>query len=595
MDITEFIFSQREEVLLVGDYNAYRAHASRRLLKLRRKLGQTTPKGRKYAAKSPVSAEDIASNAGFAHLLLLCSERAWAHAMHMKSTHAADPSAKGIVGSARRHIISRLNKAIGYARQLLDTLQDQSTSGASDTDLLEARAYLASLSGALWLEKRRWEECLQDYSVARVVYTVLGHKIKTDTFRELLSGTVDPSLRYAAYQLKLPRSKALPALAVEYFPSDAELRSKIESVCPGCLVEEASGANRTVDGQVPETVTWRSRTVPLEDASIAVAIASTSTAESHLASWLAEPAGKSASAKDKAAAYDSVISASQDAVDATKSAIDDLVGEGVDSGDKRMQSLQVTRTAVHYTLVGWRVGRNRILCGDQDGVYFEEERTKVTKRGEPNGKKLTRLREKVALYDSTLQSVELILELPGVAGDTSFVQELEGKRSYFRALRCLAIGRSHGILGKSKNALALYSRALELAAASVRSSADVEGPLKLEVSRQQVQTLENVLQGLVATYQGLVTLEMLSAEEAAKATNQSSFIERLHEFSGDRLDLGSLVPYPPQMKPIPVKPLFLDVAWNYIDYPRAGEPRGTPEKPTEEKKGGRRGWFGFGR
>lgn len=123
----------------------------------------------------------------------------------------------------------------------------------------------------------------------------------------------------------------------------------------------------------------------------------------------------------------------------------------------------------------------------------------------------------------------------------------------------------------------------------------MEGPLKLEVSRQQVQTLENVLQGLVATYQGLVTLEMLSAEEAAKATNQSSFIERLHEFSGDRLDLGSLVPYPPQMKPIPVKPLFLDVAWNYIDYPRAGEPRGTPEKPTEEKKGGRRGWFGFGR
>lgn len=458
MDITEFIFSQREEVLLVGDYNAYRAHASRRLLKLRRKLGQTTPKGRKYAAKSPVSAEDIASNVGyiprafvksrnfivviliyalsrFTHLLLLCSERAWAHAMHMKSTHAADSSAKGIVGSARRHIISRLNKAIGYARQLFDTLQNQSTSGANDTDLLEARAYLASLSGALWLEKRRWEECLQDYSVAGVIYTVLGHKIKTDTFRELLSGTVDPSLRYAAYQLKLPRSKSLPSLVVEYFPSDAELRSKVESVCPGCLVEEASGANRTVDGQIPETVTWRSRTVPLEDASIAVAIASTSTAESGLASWLAEPAGKSASAKDKAAAYDSVISASQDAVDATKSAIDDLVGEGVDSGDKRMQSLQVTRTAVHYALVGWRVGRNRILCGDQDGVYFEEERTKVTKRGEPNGKKLTRLRERVALYDSTLQSVELILELPGVAGDTSFVQELEGKRSYFRALR----------------------------------------------------------------------------------------------------------------------------------------------------------------
>ena len=35
MDITDFIFSQREDVLLVGDYNAYRAHATRKLHKLR--------------------------------------------------------------------------------------------------------------------------------------------------------------------------------------------------------------------------------------------------------------------------------------------------------------------------------------------------------------------------------------------------------------------------------------------------------------------------------------------------------------------------------------------------------------------------------
>ena len=55
MDITDFIFSQREDVLLVGDYNAYRAHASRKI----QKLGQTTPKGRKYTTKPPVSAENV--------------------------------------------------------------------------------------------------------------------------------------------------------------------------------------------------------------------------------------------------------------------------------------------------------------------------------------------------------------------------------------------------------------------------------------------------------------------------------------------------------------------------------------------------------
>jgi signal recognition particle subunit SRP68 len=62
---------------------------------------------------------------------------------------------------------------------------------------------------------------------------------------------------------------------------------------------------------------------------------------------------------------------------------------------------------------------------------------------------------------------------------------------------------------------------------------------------------------------------------------------------------------------VPVKPLFLDVAWNYIEYPgRKAEGKGVVGKVAEtvkpvvngvqeeaqakepEKK---RGWFGFGR
>lgn len=365
--------------------------------------------------------------------------------MHMKSTHSADPSAKGISGAARRHIISRLNKSTGYANQLFVLLQDQATSGATNTDLLEARAYLASLSGALLLEKRKWEQCLQCFAVVRVIYAALSQNAKRGAFRDLLSGTVDPSLRYAAYQMKLPRSRPLPSVAIEYFPSDSELRSEVEKVDPTCLVEESSVTRRTAEGgvqQLPDSITWRSRTVALEDASIAQAIAATTVAESHLTSWLSDFTGTSVSAKDKAAAYDNVISASQDAVDATKTAIDDLSNEGVDPSDKRMQALQVTRTAVNYTLVGWRVGRNRVLCGEQDGIFFEPSQVKAPKSGkenvrrdEGNGKKLTRLRERVVLYDLTLQSLEFVLELPGVAADSSFVQELEAKRSYFRALR----------------------------------------------------------------------------------------------------------------------------------------------------------------
>ncbi|PYH79927.1 hypothetical protein BO82DRAFT_355923 [Aspergillus uvarum CBS 121591] len=616
MDITDFIFAHREETLLTGNYNAYHAYTSRKLHKLQKRLGQTTPKGRKYAAKPAISAEDVSKNVEYVHILLTSAERAWAQAMHEKTAHSADPSAKGIAGAARSHIIARLNRATTYAKHLVTILEDQATSGATDVDVLEARAYLASLSGSMFLEKRKWEQCLRNYAIARVIYVALGQQVKKDAFRDLLSGTVDPSLRYAAYQMKLPRTKPLPSLAISYFPSDATIRSEVEKVDPNCLKEEAAGTRRTAEGEVqqlPETITWRSRTVALEDATISQALASAAAAESRLAAWLSESAGQSASPKDKAAAYDNVIIASQDAVDATKTAIDDLAAEGVDPSDNRMQALQITRTAVNYGLVGWRIGRNRVLCGEHDGISFEAGPAKQFKNAkgsgkveETIGKKLGRLRERVVLYDSTLQSIDFILELPGVAADSAFVVELDAKRSYFRALRCLTIGRSHGILGKPTNALALFSQALSLttgSAESLQSSINVEGPPKLDISHNQISTLGSTLRGLVAQYRGLVTVEKLSVEAQARSTTQRPVIERLHEFSGDAVDLKNIVPFPLQMQPVPVKPLFLDVAWNYIDYPRQSSvAQVTPqaqeeeeEATTEEKKGGRRGWFGFGR
>ncbi|KAJ5246066.1 hypothetical protein N7468_001049 [Penicillium chermesinum] len=589
MEITDYIFKEREDVLLVGDYNAYRAHTTRRLHKLRKKLGQATPKNRKYTAKPAVTAENIGNN--------VSAERAWAQAMHMKSTHSADPSAKGLSGAARRHIISRFKKASGYAQHLVTLLHEQSATGANDIDILEARAYLATVSGALWLEKRKWEQCLHDYSIARVIYTALGQRAKKDSFRDLLSGTVDPSLRYAAYQLKLPRSKPTSSLAIEFFPEDSGIRAEVEKLDPSCLAEEDAGTRRTAEGEVqklPESVTWRSRTVPLENASISQALAAAEAAEASLSDWL-KGEGRTALSKDQAAAYDNVIIASQDAVDATKTAIDDLASEGVDAGDKRMQALQITRTAVNYRLIGWRVGRNRVLCGEQDGLTFKQEQAgtgKYAKRDGGNGKKLTKLRERVVLYDSTLQSLDFILELPGVAADSAFVQDLESKRGYFRALRCLALGRSHGVLDKPTEALALFAQALKLAdLATPQSSATSDGPPRLEVSRDQASALQAVLRGLVAQYRGLVTLAQLDGNSAE--LSQRPVVERLNQF-GANVDLGNLVPYPPRMQAVPVKPLFLDVAWNYINYPQTGSSAQPAETPAPEEKKGR-GWFGFGR
>jgi signal recognition particle subunit SRP68 len=62
MDITKFVADFRERAFLLGDYSTYHAQLSRRLRIVNKKLGRATPKNAKYAAKAPLTAEEIGKN-----------------------------------------------------------------------------------------------------------------------------------------------------------------------------------------------------------------------------------------------------------------------------------------------------------------------------------------------------------------------------------------------------------------------------------------------------------------------------------------------------------------------------------------------------
>ncbi|KAI4250660.1 MAG: hypothetical protein LQ352_005320 [Teloschistes flavicans] len=559
----------------------------------------------------------------------------------MKSTHTADGS-QGVTGSTKRHITSKLQKAIRYATHLLNLLHERDSSGTLSQSLLEVRAYQQSLRGAVAFEKGDWERCLRSFSETRLLYTAFAQSVGTkqdDIFRDLLSSNVDPSMRYAAYQLKLPRTMSIDTIVARYVRrADNAYVSEVLKSNPDLLQGPGVSATNSGTGKpqdVPKTIQWRSRTVDLEDASTAQALASLSAAEAKLASFLS--ANAELDLKSKAAAYDGVLLPSQDAVDATKTAVDELTAEGVAQGDPRMQSLQITRTAVNYNVVSWRIGRNRVLCGEHDGATFENEMIRKPKKQrasaesksaqeESNGRQLTRLKERVVLYDSTIQSLESVKDFPGVAADQVFVAELEAKKAYFSSLRCviqnirtiagadhgrcLAIARSHTLRGSKRNALALLARALEVSSQSSLSTlssdqSTMNGATKLEVGPKQTRFLKDLLERLVIQYRALVELEeMESAASKAKSTNPLPLIERLDEYPSKVVDLTNLVRYPPKIQPVPVKPIFLDVAWNYIDYPgrpRKGATTGADGKAEQEatksepKREAKKGWFGFGR
>ncbi|KAL7628087.1 signal recognition particle subunit srp68 [Parahypoxylon ruwenzoriense] len=613
MDITNFVVSARNQALLYGDYSTYHRQLAKKLHNCRKRLDIVSRNRAKFTKKEAVTAEQVAENHEFLHLQLLTAERAWAHAMRFKAVHSTDT--KGITGRTRSHIISRFDKGARAAEHLVKVLSDSSRSGANDTDILEAHAYASLLRGATNFEKQSWEPCLRSYATARIIYTALTTSMKGDIFKDLLSETIDPSIRYAAYQSKVPRTLAIPTIARKAFPSsDSSLVAQINKLAPDLLKQSGSDAQKGQVGapNAPQTITWRSREVSIEDASIALALASTDTATARLAEKLSS--SDVILPKEMAAAYDEVLIASQDAADATKRAIDEL-REGVSQNDPRIQSLQITRTAVNYQMISWRIGRNRVLSGEHDGALLDSAPTTTRKskkdatsrkpKIEPPSRKISRLKDKVVLYDSTLQSIDSIKELPGVAADEGLLEQLEATAKYFHALKCLSIARSHSLTNQSLNALVLTKHAFDECQQSATffskhdTSSSESSPRNIEIRRTDIQFLYELLRGELQRCRAIVEIDNLRA----KATNTTPpgarvpLVQRLFEYPAEGVDLEHLVDYPPKVEPIPAKPLFFDVAWNYIDYPGkepafAPEPEQKTTQPTQPQK---RGWFGFGR
>jgi signal recognition particle subunit SRP68 len=187
--------------------------------------------------------------------------------MAMKASHSEDNADKNITGSTRQHIISRLHKAVQTAKQIIDLLSDTATSGASETDVLEAKAYRYALAGAEEFERQaegvkaknaspqRWNTCLTNFSAARIIYSSLLKATKKDLFKEVLAGTTDPSIRYAAYQSRIPRTVGVPAVARKYFPKDdAELVKSIQQLDPAALDEEDTASARMIYARLPNLI-----------------------------------------------------------------------------------------------------------------------------------------------------------------------------------------------------------------------------------------------------------------------------------------------------------------------------------------------------
>lgn len=347
-----------------------------------------------------------------AQLHILASEKAWADAQYMKSMKDTTP----LDASAKKYIKSRLHKASARAVDLRTVISDPAAN-ASDRDLLEAAFFAFQAIGAESMEKHTWAKGLPAFAAARLILTIFIKKYDEKKCKEFLTGVVEPSLRYSAYNLGIGRSVELDVIMRDHFPKeDTTLVDLVNRIYPEAFQEQAAVEQAT---QAVKEVEWRGRKAPVEVADVASALGNVKTAEKELETYLATH--QSLSGKDQAAAFDGILSAWQDAQDTTKEAISDLQAEKVAAADPRIQALQIAFTYVSYNLIGWRIARDRTMS---EGIVENAK-----------GGKLSGLKELVALYDAILRSFDQIAQLPGVAMDRPFMAEIKAKKGYFQALK----------------------------------------------------------------------------------------------------------------------------------------------------------------
>lgn len=164
------------------------------------------------------------------------------------------------------------------------------------------------------------------------------------------------------------------------------------------------------------------------------------------------------------------------------------------------------------------------------------------------------------------------------------------------------------------NTLALLSHSRDLVATAQSSLSQLRAPnnapSSLDIHSEDVNALSAQIDKSLLYHHALAEMDKMHAEaqSAHAKLSQPPLIQRLHDYPvpGTAIDTSNLVSWPLKREPVPVKPIFLDVAWNYIDYPgRTKEVevvdtdvamQGTDgAKPETAKPKEKKGWFGFGR
>lgn len=247
------------------------------------------------------------------------------------------------------------------------------------------------------------------------------------------------------------------------------------------------------------------------------------------------------------------------------------------ASETHMSGINYLLSYLMYLRLMRTVERNNLLV-----LQAEEARKNNT---QIDGKKV-RPQDLTRLYEIILQNYTELQQLPGFENDAAYQKELDTQMKAYRAFRCYYIAQVLTGLRRFREALAMLERSSTYTAESIASKLDDQQLLdKLQVLKKDIESCK------FEVHADSVLEDDDEQDEETKYTSsgraykdKKPLVDRLDEYRDETQVLTknpNIYKMPPPMEAIPCKPLFFDLACNFIEFPNLDDKTGAADSKKQ--------------
>uniref|UniRef100_A0A5S6QE69 Signal recognition particle subunit SRP68 n=1 Tax=Trichuris muris TaxID=70415 RepID=A0A5S6QE69_TRIMR len=523
--------AQQQHGLRHGDYQRYRQYCSRKLRRVRKSLKLTSGHESRSVRKLTAG---VARTPDPKHLSLFVFEadRCWAYAMQLKQEAAPDNRKKF-------HLMRKMRAAVRNCHNLERACKEMENLDAATK--LEVGAYSSWMQGCLHFEAKMWSNAAECFTTAKTIYQELSSITDSPALVDVYEQRcreIDPPLRFC--QFSIGDSSALADLV----QMRLQISDQPESTLLPDLNKLLTECRQKQANPTELEVVWCGRKVNF---SKSVRTQSFYNSLLDLERQIEEVTEIDA----KISLYEQALSECRDVMQCVR---EEAKGEVFKV--KVVEGEQYDKLS-HSNVLFLYLSYIRLRKSIERYVLMVEHVQRYAKKPQ----------EAIRLYDLMLQNFSELQMLPLVQHDESFTNEL----SFFRALRCCCVADVFASQNKWLEALALFKRTLSYVD-GIRMKGSVPSESFGCLTNERLrQLLMEASKGMYCSH--VKCARVSEGKETAERSEKvdEPIMEHLDVFYklslADLKERVKLVRIPPNLQPIACKPLFFDLAFNYVHFP----------------------------